>query len=407
MTPGYIPPNQLTPQSFGKYPPEARKVATQHIELLRKLPLAFLPLLLREMMAYDWKFPAERREIDEQMRYLGAMDEAHLRVEMSGFSSIRLTPELERMEWVSEPAQFSEKLTAYLWSTHQMDGFRKASIEYIHALHAAMPVETLPVARLTLVQFGVGVKGNRYPLFRKLKPHGVYFTNVKPDEGEILLSMATARAKAYPRSFGHWYIDGAEEIETDPAVTSVAYSSLRGVRDELVNKMRLVMQPGGGGPEVLRTMLAQVTPGELGLKDEGAAAVLNRFQVSLLTEGSGTQLFSTTFVQWSAREALRRAQPVTLFLRYAPRQKEQSMKELLAGTQHAPVPDFAGSLIDADMGAYYTWINQQRLAGAEKAGFVAWFEGQREAFASGPGLVRGSVNGEVIGLGEIVKRLTG
>jgi hypothetical protein len=47
-------------------------------------------------------------------------------------------------------------------------------------------------------------------------------------------------------------------------------------------------------------------------------AVLSRFQVSVLTEGSGTQVFSTTFVQWAAREAFRRAQPLTLLLRFAP-----------------------------------------------------------------------------------------
>ena len=28
--------------------------------------------------------------------------------------------------------------------------------------------------------------------------------------------------------------------------------------------------------------------------------VLDHFQVSLLTQGSGTQIFSTTFVQWAA-----------------------------------------------------------------------------------------------------------
>ena len=107
------------------------------------------------------------------MQYLGAMDEVRLRAEMAGFAGVRLTPELERVDWVNEPAVFSEKLTAYLWSTHQMDGFRRASVEYIHALHAAMPGEILPVARLTMVLFGVGMENNKYPLFRKLKPHGV------------------------------------------------------------------------------------------------------------------------------------------------------------------------------------------------------------------------------------------
>ena len=90
-------PNELTPQAFSRYPAEARKVATEHVVLLRKLPLAFLPLLLREMVAYDWKFPAERREIDDQMEYLGAMNEAQLQAKMAGFASIRLAPELERV----------------------------------------------------------------------------------------------------------------------------------------------------------------------------------------------------------------------------------------------------------------------------------------------------------------------
>ena len=43
----------------------------------------------------------------------------------------------------------------------------------------------------------------------------------------------------------------------------------------------------------------KLRPADLGLGtgDE----VLNRFQIRLLTEGSGTQIFSTTFAQWAAR----------------------------------------------------------------------------------------------------------
>jgi hypothetical protein len=53
--------------------------------------------------------------------------------------------------------------------------------------------------------------------------------------------------------------------------------------------------------------------------------------VTLLSEGSGVQFFSTTFVQWAAREVLRRAQPVTLFARFAPRVTERSMNASLMG----------------------------------------------------------------------------
>ena len=40
------------------------------------------------------------------------------------------------------------------------------------------------------------------------------------------------------------------------------------------------------------------------------------------------------------------------------------------------------------MGAYYTWLNQQRLSGASQAAFLAWFEDHEEAVAIGPGFER-------------------
>jgi len=102
---------------------------------------------------------------------------------------------------------------------------------------------------------------------------------------------------------------------------------------------------------------------------------------------------------------LRRAQPLTLLARFAPRQREQSMKELLAGVRQQPVPDPQGSLIDADMGAYYTWINQQRLSGAEQSCFLAWFENHNEAVAIGPALPRGKTDQSAVDLRELVRKL--
>ena len=143
------------------------------------------------------------------------------------------------------------------------------------------------------------------------------------------------------------------------------------------------------GPEALRTLLAKMRPGDLGLGEAGDP-VLDRFQMKMLTEGSGTQVFSTTFAQWTAREALRRAQPLTLLVRFAPRQRQRPMNEMLS-TSHEPVElDPMGSLVDADMGAYYDWLNMQRLPGADQSSFLVWFEGHNEAIAIGPSLPRGT-----------------
>jgi hypothetical protein len=116
----------------------------------------------------------------------------------------------------------------------------------------------------------------------------------------------------------------------------------------------------GAGPETLHTLLAQMRPADLGFDrgmDQYASktgdAVLDRFQLKLLTEGSGTQIFSTTFTQWAAREALRRAQPVTLLVRFAPRQRQKPMNEMLSASTDAGAElDPMGSLVDADFGTY-------------------------------------------------------
>jgi hypothetical protein len=398
-------PDDLTAAQFAHYPPQAQQLAITHLAVLKQLPLALLPLLLRETIAYDWKFPVERKELEHQYDYLTAMTADELRATVAAFAQLRLSPELEQVDWVNKPGEFSERLTAHLWASHQIDAFRTASVNYVHKLNASAPIDKLPEPRLAMVVAGQGVAEIQTALFRKLRPYGVYFTNLKPDDGLARLrEKVTARARQYPQPFAHWYIDGAN-ITPEPGVASVCFDALAGVRSKLVDKMRRVMQPGGGGPEILRTMLAELRPEDVGLSGAASDAVLNRFAISVLTEGSGTQIFSTTFVQWSAREVLRRAQPLTLLARFTPRLREQSMKDLLAGTPHQPMPDPAGSLVDADMGAFYTWINLQRLAGAEQSRFLVWFEDHREAVAVGPGMKPNTTSSEEAGLRAILDRM--
>ena len=401
-------PKDLKSEHFERYPPEARQLATSQLHLFQSLPLAFLPLLLREVIAYDWKFPAERKELDHQFAYLRTMSPEQLRQAMAGFESLRILPKLERLDWVNAPGQFSEQLSAHLWASHQIDAFRAASIEYVKRMNAAANRPSLATRRLGIAVIGFGVRENKYPLFRKLRPHGVYFQNVNAENGrEEILNTVAARSASHPIPFAHWYIDGdTNEIASSKFLTCMCFSSLDSVRAALVDKIRRTFQSGASGPEGVRTMLAQMRPEDLGLSGEGETAVLNRFQVSVLTEGSGTQLFSTTFVQWSAREVLRRAQPLTLLTRFTPRQHEQSMRELIAGTQKRAVTDPEGSLIDADMGAYYTWINQQRLVGAEEASFLVWFENHNEALAIAPSLPRGAQDSTPIKLSELLKQIS-
>jgi hypothetical protein len=413
-----MPPIELKPEQFSGYPPEARKLVTSDLGALQRLPISFLPSLLREIIDYDFKFPAERKALEKEMANLSSLSAEQTKDWFQGFAQIRVSSQLEQFDWINAPAQFVEQLSAYLWTTHQLDAFRAAALAYAERLRAAAPPEAPAMPRLGITVIGQGVNKPAEPLFRKLRPHGVYFSSVQPENGlKQLLDAAGARTKAHPALHGHWYIDGGREAAHDSSLTCVSYGALEPARTALSNKIREEIERPGMGPETLRTLLAQLRPADLGF-ERGAGqsangnaansedAVLDRFQVKLLTEGSGTQIFSTTFAQWAARETLRRAQPLTLLVRFAPRQRQKPMNEMLSGSRDGVELDPQGSLLDADTGAYYNWLNQQRLPGAEQASFLVWFEDHSDALAIGPSMPRGTASTTAADLTTILSWMT-
>jgi hypothetical protein len=387
-------PSELKAEQFSAYPQQAKALVTRNLAVFHELPLSFLPGLLREVIEYDFKFPAERKALDRELANLARLSSDERRQWLQGFEKITLSPKLEQFDWVNSPAQFVEQLSAHLWTTHQLDSFRIAATDYADRLQRAVPAELPTVSRLGITVVGQGVDSYDKPLFRKLRPHGAYFSKVNPDNGiGVLLDALRARAKQYSDSYAHWYIDGGDPVDHDAALTCVAYSALEPVRTAILRSMHSEIERPGMGPEMLRTIMAGWRPTDLGIKTSDDP-VLDRFQVKLLTEGSGTQIFSTSFTQWAAREALRRAEPTTLLVRFGQRQRQKPMNEMLTPGAERPELDPLGSLVDADMGAYYNWLNQQRLPGAEKAAFLAWFEGHNAAVVIGPSVPRGTESHE-------------
>jgi len=395
-------PSDLKAESFAAYPPEAKRLATAHLAALQQLPLSFAPSLLREVIEYDYKFPAERASVDHELDNLTALTPAQMKDWFHTFAQFSLSAKLEDLNWVDQPAIFVEQLSAYLWSTHQLDAFRAAATAYGNRLQTVAPPADLPVRRLGIAVIGQGVTTSNELLFRNLRPHGTYFNQVKPDDGlNLLLAAASERAKAHPAPYGHWYVDGGQAVEHGLGLTCVSYQGLDPLRAALLKRIQGDINQPGMGPEELRTRLARLTPADLGIPGTGDP-VLDRFQLKLFTEGSGTQIFATTFSQWTAREVLRRAQAYTLVVRFAPRQRQRPMNELLSNSHADAELDSIGSLVDADMGSYYHWINQQRLPGAEQSSFLVWFEGQNQALAVSPSLPRGTESASALNLAQLL-----
>lgn len=401
-------PSELTAESFAHYPPMARAVAVENLALLRELPTVFAALLLRELGGYDWRFPAERRMIDDQFTYLHSLPAAQRDGALHEFSAVRLPAGMDRLDWVASPQTFLDALTAHLWSTHQIGMFHDAASSYVAGWRKAIPEPSPAFQRFCAIVFDKSLYSPGAILFRKLRPHGVFFPAVDPAGAwEELLTFANSRAAGHPLDYGHWYIDGGSpDAAADRRLQRVSWTELEPVRANVLARVRKVVESGHGGPEEVETLMGETTPKDLGFAVTQRDEMMARFQVSVLTEGSGTQVFTTTFVQWAAREALRRAQPCTLLMRYRPRQKQRPMNELIAGTGDRNAVDPSGSLVDADMGAFYTWINQQRLTGADRSVFVVWSEAHNQAVAIGPGMPKSTTSTSVPTMKQLLNYFT-
>ena len=396
-------PRDLNARDFRSYGPLARKTAEDRLELLRDLPVVLAAVLLRDVIRLDTSFPRERAAVENRLAFLAGLPVEERHRLTQGFAELNLPAALVAEDWVRSPSKFEEDLSAYLWASHQIDGFHRTSEQFVDAVHRAMPAATPAAPRWTAVVLGAELRKDGYPLFRKLAGQGVLFQQVTGADGmQTLLEYLAARAEKTPAPYEHWYVDGGapREVRSD-AVKRFSWAESAAMREAVLRQVETVIGSGSAGPEMLRSRMATWTP-----KDPARAsndALVDRFVLSVYGEGAGTQIFSTTFAQWSARELLRRAEATSLLVRFGPRQKQRGMNEMFAGG--AAEMDYAGSLVDADFGAYYTWINQSRLAGAESARFLAWCERTGQAVAIGPGLPKGTQAAQPIAMDGLLKLL--
>jgi hypothetical protein len=376
-------PDQLTAASFASYPPKARQFAVAHLALLQQLPIAVAPAFLREIIVFDWRFPAERHTFEQQCVWLESLAPEQRARLLAPFQHISMPATLAAKDWVGSPQPFLEELTAYLWSSSQIDTYRRAAQNLL-----AVPLDETPQKdRFVVVIAGKDATAPSPQLFRKLTPHGVTLHNLQwtPETPRQLHAELEQRAAKQGAPYSRWYIDGGEPWPHDAAaVELLSYAELRPVREDVLERMNSFTQSGPGGAEAMRSMLEGLDPAKSGAGSVTQDPLMQHFITMLFVEGSGTQIYSTSFVQWAARETLRRAQPEQLLVRFAPRQRQRTLNQLFDAATNVEVPDPEGSLRDADISAYYILLDLLRIADPAHITFLAWREDHGHAVLISP-----------------------
>lgn len=402
-------PADLKPDSFASYPAESRALAQHYLPLFQQMPLVVLPSYLAQLQNFPSLFPVEQLRLKSQLDALQARPAL-----LEDFAAIRLPAEMEQKDWVRQPALFENALSAALWQTRQIDAFHKAGEQLFAVLPGPARAHDLPPPMLmAVIGQGTGqgmgrgmardasgkhaagqVDSAEYPLFTRLRSQGLYARKVdETDAPQLLVNALQARAEAHALPYAHWYVDGGTAWHTTGAggqsgVQQFTFPSLAPVTDVVLREMDRAVREGSG-PEVLVDRLRLLRPDELGLSAVTGDPRMARFFVTLLTQGSGTQLYSTSFVQAAGVELVRRAEPQTLMLRFAPRRRPANMNDMLEQRAQSDDLDAEGALVDADMAVYYAWLAMQSQPGGEQASLLVYVEGHGEVFVAGPGVTRG------------------
>ena len=383
-------PAALRAASFAGYPAAGRAFAVEHLALLQRLPLAVCPSFLQQILNLDTSFPAERSSLRSQCDGLQRLDPGRFDTLAAPFAALNLPGALETMDWVKAPQDFVTALTASLWSSGQVNRFRVATT----ALFTAVPMEENPAHRLVFVVLGEGARINTATALRKLARNGVTLNALRFEEAWAEMRTAlSAHAKAGSEHYASWYVEGGSPhpalAGTLDRTIAVSYAGLAPLRERILGRMQSMITKGSGA-EQMRTELTGTTLREAGAAEISGDPVLQRFYTELLTESSGPQIFSTSFVQWTGRELARRVQPETLLLRYTPRQKSREMDRMFAVAQTSEM-DAQGAFRDAEMAAYYNWLEMRRISAPGKLTFVAWVEDRPLAIVLGANAPTGSL----------------
>lgn len=384
-----------------------RSYAETVLPELRELPPPLAALLLQQANRYEVMFPRERRELDETLVRLRLPRSAAAEQALAGFRKLRVPPEVRLPNWEAEPAAYAETFTAAMWSSSQIAAFRAAAQQVLPAESA----DDSKVPRAIVIVFDSAMRSAEASpqLFRRLRPAGTLYTRVKAaDTSQPLQEWMGARVLLSQEPYAHWMVSGGLSAAwaLPDSVVKLAYGDLRPARLQLLEKMNSARYGGkSGGPEGLRSAMLAMHGRDMGMRGDDDP-ILHAFAADVLTGGSGTQLYSTSFVQWTLREMLRRARPRTALAHFSQRNASASMDVRLSNPEAEPPLDPAGSLTDAEMHAYMTYINLLRLPAARQASFLVWHPGYRQALLIGPKSTAGSTVADETDLNHLLPGLS-
>jgi len=360
-------------------------------DVLKRLPLTFLPFVNQQIKEWNYLFPNERKAAETLIVYIDGLTPEqserlfHDVVELEGKMGVRNW----RFSTSEQTIQNSSQLASSPWFQdwrHAVQAVFDAADEHARTTGGASdPVRN----RLVLLSIPRNIAVEEASVWRRWKGTGEVHTvdlsalgtgameylltgvpGAVPDAAAGLLDTMRMRRDASLADI--WVLDAEKRlIESILSKESIngqsggaillCYERLDSYRQSFAHEMN-TMRKDLADADAVFDRLRKVEVTHWCPREVLADPVIPEFVRSLYLSGNGAVIFGNSFVEWAASEAFRRARPALLAAQFGMRSKPKPFTGVAVfenPDQINPLPtvdDLPGSATDSEMLALYVWL---------------------------------------------------
>ncbi len=365
--------------------------------LLKRLPLTFLPFVNQQLHEWDYLFPNERRSVQRLLIYVASLDSAQS--EALFRDVLQLEAKMGVAHWQFSTTEQTIQNSSLLARSPYFQEWRQAVQAVFNAADQyaikAGPTTSGSRNRLVLMEIPSHLPLDERTAWSRWQGIGRTWKLAGPastqpaSATEFLLfgqpdgngGFGGGLLGAAPRltesaSSATWMIDaGSSLIDTAMRRTShqengtdailLSYRRLSAFRESFSHEMN-TMQKDLADADAVFDRLRKVDVTAWCPSEIVSQPAVREFVRSLYLSGNGAVIFGNSFVEWGASEALRRARPLLLAVRFDVRARPKPFTGVAVfdnPDQVNPLPsvdDIPGSALDAQMLSLYIWLAATR-----------------------------------------------
>jgi len=339
-------------------------------ELSRRLPATFGAAVHDQLRQWDFLVPAEQRQLRAQLDWLSGLAQAELDrlfaplEELEGRMALGLHDATAGLG-VREVGILARSPLYPQWRVEVEKVFSRMDA----AAAPSVPLRNSPRMLLSILPPAASLKDQ--PVWPSLAKLGAWFSLDRPF-GDILPGLvaglaARACAPAFEEIERTWVFECGTQFSALASSTVLSWDAMDPLRREFLRRLNAVQRDLRSVDQTTED-LRRADIGRLAGPAITANPRVREFVRAVLLSGNGSLVFSNSFVEWGASEALRRVQPQALVASFGMRQKLKPFSSLvLFEDQNRSNPvrdqdDPAGSLADAMLLAEYVYLASQRVA---------------------------------------------